>query len=44
MHITIPPRAFAHWNDGWQIDPALFTLHVGQDAAHTPHTTRIPQE
>ncbi len=32
VSITIPRRALAHWDDGWQLEPGTFTLAVGTSA------------
>lgn len=29
VSIEIPARAFAHWDEGWQMEPGEVTLHVG---------------
>ena len=34
--IPIAPRAFEHWQDGWQLEPGSFTVHVGTSVTATP--------
>lgn len=38
--LRLAPRAFAHWADGWQVEPGAFTLLIGDSAeAHALSTT-----
>jgi beta-glucosidase len=39
--ITLPARAFAHWDAGWHTEPGSYTLRIGTDAAHLPLAARI---
>ena len=41
VHLTLPPRAFAHWDTGWRTEPGTYTVHVGTDAEHTPLSAPI---
>ncbi|MCU1509084.1 MAG: beta-glucosidase [Glaciihabitans sp.] len=34
--ITVPARAFAHWDDGWKQEPGTFSLRVGTSALDLP--------
>ncbi|MEO6511501.1 MAG: glycoside hydrolase family 3 C-terminal domain-containing protein, partial [Nocardioides sp.] len=29
VKVHLPARAFAHWDDGWQVEPGEYLLHVG---------------
>ncbi|WP_227999181.1 beta-glucosidase family protein [Nocardia australiensis] len=29
VRITLPPRVFAHWDHGWQVEPGTFTVQAG---------------
>lgn len=33
VELTVPARAFAHWDDAWNYEPGAFTLHLGESAA-----------
>jgi beta-glucosidase len=39
--ITLAPRAFAHYDGGWQVEPGAFTLHVGTSVTDTPLTATV---
>ncbi|WTW98885.1 glycoside hydrolase family 3 C-terminal domain-containing protein [Streptomycetaceae bacterium NBC_01309] len=40
VSLRLPPRAFAHWAEGWQIEPGGFTLLIGDSAEdHAIRTT-----
>ncbi|MCR6488461.1 glycoside hydrolase family 3 C-terminal domain-containing protein [Amycolatopsis sp. OK19-0408] len=40
--VTLPPRAFQHWEDGaWRTEPGPFTVHIGTSATDTPLATRV---
>ncbi len=30
--LVLAPRAFAHWDGGWQVEPGAFALRVGRSA------------
>lgn len=34
--VTLAPRAFTHWDDGWRTEPGVYTVHVGTDAENLP--------
>ena len=34
--IALPDRRFAHWNEGWDIEPGVFTLRAGASIADLP--------
>jgi beta-glucosidase len=34
--VTIPARAFANWDAGWQYEAGEFTVHVGTSVTATP--------
>jgi beta-glucosidase len=31
--VDLPPRAFAHWDGGWQVEPGAFTVEAGPSSA-----------
>ncbi|QIS10121.1 beta-glucosidase family protein [Nocardia arthritidis] len=39
--ITVPRRAFAHWDGGWRVEPGTFTVHVGTSVAELPRAADI---
>ncbi|MEU4710214.1 glycoside hydrolase family 3 C-terminal domain-containing protein [Nocardia salmonicida] len=40
--IELPQRAFEHWTDqGWVVEPGVFTLHVGTSVSALPLTAEI---
>ncbi len=39
--ITIPARAFAHWNEGWEFEAGEFALHVGTSVSNTRIETAV---
>lgn len=39
--IEIPSRAFAHWDDGWHIEPGTYTVHVGNHVNDLPLTVAV---
>ena len=39
--ITIPARAFAHWDDGWRHEPGGFALTVGTSVADTAYRVEV---
>jgi beta-glucosidase len=39
--ITIPARAFAHWDEGWHHEPGRFRLAVGTSVAELPLSVDI---
>jgi beta-glucosidase len=41
VSLTLPARAFAHWDAGWHTEPGSYTLRIGTDAAHLPLAARI---
>jgi beta-glucosidase len=36
VEVTIPARAFANWDAGWQYEAGEFTVHVGTSVTATP--------
>jgi beta-glucosidase len=36
VEVTVPARALAHWDDGWQYEPGEFTISVGTSVAELP--------
>ncbi|MDT7632039.1 MAG: beta-glucosidase, partial [Pseudonocardiales bacterium] len=41
VRLTLPARAFAHWDAGWHTEPGSYTLRIGTDAMHLPLAARI---
>ncbi|HEY2100391.1 MAG TPA: glycoside hydrolase family 3 C-terminal domain-containing protein [Pseudonocardia sp.] len=41
VRLTLPVRAFAHWDAGWHTEPGSYTLRIGTDAMHLPLAARI---
>jgi beta-glucosidase len=41
VDLTLPARAFAHWDNGWQTEPGDYTVNLGTDAEHLPLSARI---
>jgi len=39
--VTVAPRAFAHWADGWQTEPGQYVLSVGRSAADLPLSVTV---
>jgi beta-glucosidase len=39
--IEIAPRAFQHWDGGWQVEPGSYTLYAGSHVADLPLSTRV---
>ncbi|RJO77544.1 beta-glucosidase [Nocardia panacis] len=39
--ISVRPRAFEHWDGGWQVEPGAFTLHVGASVLDLPLTAVV---
>jgi beta-glucosidase len=39
--LSVPWRAFAHWDDGWTVEPGRFTLHLGTDAGHPTESIEV---
>lgn len=39
--LRLAPRAFAHWAEGWQVEPGEFTLLVGDSAEVHPLRTTL---
>ncbi|MFE6614656.1 glycoside hydrolase family 3 protein [Amycolatopsis sp. NPDC057786] len=33
VDITVPRRAFAHWDGGWAVEPGEFEFHIGRSVA-----------
>jgi beta-glucosidase len=33
VHVELAPRAFQHWDDGWQTEPGPFVLEAGRSVA-----------
>jgi beta-glucosidase len=42
--ITIPVRAFAHWDEGWQYEPGAFTLRIGTSVVELPLNATVKLE
>ncbi|MET7767262.1 glycoside hydrolase family 3 C-terminal domain-containing protein [Nocardia sp. NPDC005366] len=38
IRIPLSPRAFAHWDGVWHIEPGVFTVHVGTSVTDLPLT------
>jgi beta-glucosidase len=36
VELTIPARAFANWDEGWQFEPGSYSVHVGTSVTATP--------
>ncbi len=36
VSITVPKRALAYWDDGWQYETGAYTLHVGSSVTDLP--------
>ncbi|MEW1835768.1 glycoside hydrolase family 3 C-terminal domain-containing protein [Microbacterium sp. NPDC079995] len=34
--VSLPPRRFAHWADGWVVEPGAFTLRAGASVVDLP--------
>jgi beta-glucosidase len=41
VSITVPARAFAHWDGGWQYEPGEFAVAVGTSVADLPISASI---
>ncbi len=42
VNVTVPARAFAHWDeDTWAYEPGEFTLHVGSTAEGLPASVPV---
>ncbi|MCJ1712982.1 glycoside hydrolase family 3 protein [Curtobacterium sp. VKM Ac-2922] len=39
--VTVPARAFAHWDGAWAHEPGVFTLHVGTSVAAESGTVEV---
>jgi beta-glucosidase len=39
--VTVPRRALAHWDDGWIVEPGVFTLRVGTSVEDLPFSTDL---
>lgn len=39
--VRVPRRAFAHWDEGWRVEPGEFTLHVGFSVADLPEELTV---
>jgi beta-glucosidase len=44
LHLTIPARRFAHWADGWQIEPGTYRVVVGLSSRDDRLETRLTLE
>ncbi|EFL27737.1 hypothetical protein SSOG_07451 [Streptomyces himastatinicus ATCC 53653] len=42
VNVTVPARAFAHWDEGaWAYEPGEFTLHVGSSVDDLPASVPV---
>ena len=41
VSITVPARAFAHWDGGWRYEPGAFHVAVGTSSVDLPLTASI---
>ncbi|GAA5065640.1 beta-glucosidase family protein [Nocardia callitridis] len=41
VRITLAPRAFSHWDGEWQIEPGVFTIHVGTSVESLSLSTNV---
>jgi len=41
VDLTLPARAFAHWDNGWQTESGTYTVHFGTSAEDLPLSARI---
>lgn len=39
--VSLPPRAFQHWDGGWRTEPGTFTVHIGTSVDDTPLSQRV---
>lgn len=42
VRIALPARRFAYWDQGWQVEPGTFLLHVGSSVSDCPLTVEWP--
>ncbi|MBT2498590.1 glycoside hydrolase family 3 protein [Agromyces sp. ISL-38] len=41
VSVTVPTRMLAHWGEGWEYEPGVFTLRVGTTAVDLPFSAQL---
>jgi beta-glucosidase len=41
LHVSVPTRLLAYWQDGWRYEPGAYQLRVGTSAVDLPLTAKV---
>ena len=41
LHVSVPTRLLAYWQDGWRYEPGVYQLRVGTSAVDLPLTAKV---